>query len=123
MWLLLPGIEVFQRIAPSVVSTQISQRSLPSFDADCRKSESPQTTGDEWPTPGIASFQSRFSFSLKLSGTSLSSVVPAPLGPRKRGQLPACAKAVARRRAASVRSRVAFVMVEGSHIRRGSEFL
>src|SRR5579862_7317932 len=117
-----PGSGACQRIEPSFVSTLMSQRSLPSFDADWRKSASPQTTGDEWPMPGIAVFHSMFSLSVNVTGTFLSSTSPVPLGPRKRGQLPAAATAAADRRTARAKRRGSFskcrVMVGESHKRR-----
>src|SRR5436309_1192937 len=64
------------------------------------------TTGLELPTPGTAIFQTTFVLASKVTGTSLSSALPVPLGPKKRSQWPAEAAAGTARAASrsSVRS-------------------
>ena len=59
-----PGTERDQTIFPSVASKHSSQRSLPSIDADWRKTRFPQTIGEEFPAPGTADFQRTPSFSV-----------------------------------------------------------
>ena len=44
---------------------------------------SPQTTGELWPPPGSLIFQLK-SFSVQVTGIDLASLIPWPLGPRKR---------------------------------------
>src|ERR1700687_4847447 len=80
------GMLFCQRILPSAVSRQWRLRSLPSLLADWRKRCLAQTIGLELPAPASATFQIMFSLAPKVSGTSLSSVVPLPLGRRKRSQ-------------------------------------
>src|SRR5947209_1603402 len=65
------------------------------------KTRSPQTTGDEWPLPGISVFQRRFSplsAPLNFRGTPFSAEVPSPRGPRQPGHSSA-QTAVVRKRA------------------------
>src|SRR5947209_16044620 len=95
-----PGADRDHRILPSAALRHSSRRS--SGAADCTKTRSPQTTGDELPAPGRAVFQSTF-FWVHSTGTSLSSAAPVPLGPRKRGQLEA--EAAAAQHAAAHRPR------------------
>ena len=60
---------------------------MPSLLAEWRNRCLPQTMGLELPAPGNATFQITFSFAPNVSGMSLSSLVPVPLGPRKRSQM------------------------------------
>src|SRR6266542_5205172 len=57
------------------------------------KSRLPQTMGLELPTPGNATFQTTFLLASKVIGMFLSSAVPVPSAPRKRGQLSAAGPA------------------------------
>ena len=54
-----------------------------------RKTLSPQTIGDEWPSPGTAILQAMFSVLLHLVGMPFPVLTPSPLGPRQAGQFPA----------------------------------
>src|SRR5262245_17978994 len=77
-----------QTIAPSPRLTQINSRSPVDSMHEVRKMRSPQTTGEEWPCPGISDFQTRFSLSDQVRGNALFSVeTPSRRGPRQAGQL------------------------------------
>src|SRR5262249_22696575 len=66
-------------------SRQISRR-FPSFSKQLvTNTRSPQTTGDEWPIPGMGVFQRTFSSLPHFSGTFVSADVPSPRGPRQPG--------------------------------------
>ena len=54
-----------------------------------RKTLSPQTIGDEWPSPGMAILQAILSVLLHLVGMPFPLLAPSPLGPRQPGQFPA----------------------------------
>ena len=47
---------------------------------------SPKTMGEEWPLPGMATFQAMLSVALHLVGATASSDRPSPCGPRQAGQ-------------------------------------
>src|SRR6185503_9778636 len=81
----LPGTDFDQSILPDLASTQTRNRSLASSDVDCRKTLPFETIGDECPVPGNTVLKRKFS-GIHLAGMVLSSAVPVPLGPRKRGQ-------------------------------------
>ena len=54
-----------------------------------RKTLSPQTIGDEWPSPGTAILQAIFSVLLHLVGMPFPVLTPSPLDPRQPGQFSA----------------------------------
>src|SRR6185436_16332470 len=61
---------------------------------------SPQTIGEEWPLPGISTFQAMFSpvLPFHLVGMFFSVLEPSPIGPRHMGQLVSAAKRAGGRR-------------------------
>src|SRR5690606_17907327 len=78
-----------QRTLPVSRATQNSRRSFFSSTQEVRKMRSPQTTGEEWPVPGMAVFQVTFSVSDHFRGKPFSALVPSPRGPRQAGQFSA----------------------------------
>ena len=80
-----PATERVHSTLPLATSRQRSDRLLPSGLADCTNRRSPQTTGDELPSPGMGVRQSIPSLGVHCVGISLSPAVPLPLGPRNRG--------------------------------------
>ncbi len=65
---------------------QVSNLLPPGSSAEVMKTRFPQTAGEECPLPGKSNCQSQ-SFSVHWSGIWAMVAAPAPLGPRKRGQL------------------------------------
>src|SRR6188474_1291698 len=53
---------------------------------DVTKTRSPDTIGDDTPSPPIAAFHATFSVALHRTGRFFSSVAPVPRGPRHCGQ-------------------------------------
>src|SRR6185436_20873480 len=70
---------------------------FPPSVAAVTKTLSPQTMGDDQPSPGSAVFQATFVDASHFRGRSASSTRPCPVGPRKRGQLPAAGVTQGRR--------------------------
>src|SRR5258708_20825011 len=89
--LVAPGADFVQAVLPVARSRQISVRSVPSSLPVCRKIFCFETIGEEFPAPGISTFQRRFCFSPNSIGTPVSAETPVPFGPRKRGQSEAAA--------------------------------
>jgi hypothetical protein len=92
-----------QSVLPSERFRHISTRALLSGRYVVTKTRSPQTTGDEWPFPGIGIFQATFSVPLQRVGTSVSAERPSPCGPRHMGQSAAVAVALETHRSAARR--------------------
>src|SRR4051794_34843876 len=83
---MVPGRLRDQSVLPFAASRHSRYRSVPVSLADCVKSLPRETTGEELPLPGSATFQRMPSPSLNCTGMLVSAEMPAPLGPRKRGQ-------------------------------------
>src|SRR6478735_3255690 len=75
-----------QSSCPLLRSTQITWQNLPRSVVEVMKMRSPNTIGDDQPSPGISVFQATFSVPLQCSGKSLAAETPWPVGPRNRGQ-------------------------------------
>jgi hypothetical protein len=66
-------------------------RRTPVPTCDVTKTRSPETIGDETPTPPMAAFHATFSVALQRTGRFFSSEAPVPRGPRHCGQSAAAA--------------------------------
>src|SRR5262249_40725687 len=97
-----------QSSLPLARSRHHNARLCPGLSSDCEMNTRwPQITGDEFPSPGNATFQRTFSWSLQVSGKFFSAVCPFPCGPRQPGQSPASANVVLTNKIATERNAMA----------------
>lgn len=80
------SISRVQRIRPVSRSRQSSARRKPPSQAVVRNTRSPQTIGDDVPSPGSCVFQRTFFSALHTAGNPCSRETALPPGPRQRGQ-------------------------------------